>query len=166
MLEFGWNLKKLEEEEKFFFLTYTPEKIKAMLEEGGGDIETIVLSKNIKRISMDSVTSFIMLFDRDVDTRDKTLALFSLFKNWKCTSIFTYEDNPLDNSNKSLEILESEVDSIIFLYFKRIERKRERFLEIYKMRGTDHSTEIFPYTISKTMGIAISLEPFAGNLKK
>ena len=36
MLEFGWDLAKYEKEEKFFFLEYTPEKVKTMLEEGGG----------------------------------------------------------------------------------------------------------------------------------
>ena len=81
MLELGWDLEKLEKSGKFSFLSYTPEKIRTMLEEGGGDIETIVLNKKIQRIAMDSITAFVMLFDKDVDMRKKALDLFSLLKS-------------------------------------------------------------------------------------
>ena len=50
MKDFGWDLEKYEKEGKFFFLEYTPEKVRTMLEEGGGTIESIVLTKKIKRI--------------------------------------------------------------------------------------------------------------------
>ena len=43
MLDFGWDLEKEEKTGKFIFLEYSPEKVKTMLEEGGGSIENIVL---------------------------------------------------------------------------------------------------------------------------
>src|SRR3989344_8978614 len=74
MLEFGWDLAKYEKEEKFFFLEYTPEKVKTMLEEGGGSIESIVLTKKIKRIVIDSITSFELLFERELEKRESALS--------------------------------------------------------------------------------------------
>lgn len=166
MLELGWDLKKAEEEGRFFFLFYTPEKIRTMLEEGGGDIETIVLTKKIQRIAIDSITAFVMLFDQDVEMREKTLALFSLLRSWTCTSLLIYERDPLIDKRESSRILEFEADSLILLYFTRIKGERERFLEVYKMRGTNHSTSIYPYKISSGIGVSISSKPIHGNLHK
>lgn len=166
MLELGWDLESAEKAGKFFFLSYTPEKIRKMLEEGGGDIETIVLTKGIKRIAIDSITAFVMLFDKDVEMREKTLALFSLLRGWACTSLLIYERDPLIDKRQSSRILEFEADSLILLYFVRIKNERERFLEVYKMRGTDHSTNIFPYDIRSGVGISVSSKPFSGSLRQ
>ena len=40
MALFGWDLAKYEKENKLFFLEYTPEQVKNVLVEGGGEIET------------------------------------------------------------------------------------------------------------------------------
>lgn len=164
MLGLGWDLEEYENSGKFFFLSYTPEKIKTMLEEGGGDVEAIVLGKKIQRVVMDSITTFVMLFDREVEMREGALALFSLLKGWACTSLLVYERDPLVDKKQSSRVLEFEADSLIFLYFTRMNKKRERFLEIYKMRGTNHSTDIFPYSIRKNIGIDVSPKPYRGKL--
>ncbi len=166
MLELGWDLEKYEKSGKFFFLSYTSEKIKKMLEEGGGDIEMIVLSKKVQRVVMDSITTFVMLFERDVEMREQALALFSLLKSWTCTSLLVYERDPLIDKKQSSRVLEFEADSLIFLYFTRVNKKRERFLEIYKMRGTKHSTNIFLYSIRKNVGIEVSSKPYSGKLDR
>ena len=164
MLGLGWDLEKYEKSGKFFFLSYTSEKVKTMLEEGGGDIETIVLNKGIQRIAMDSVTAFVMLFSSNTEVREKTLSLFSLLRSWKCTSLIVYERDPLIDKKKSSRILEFEADSVMFLYFVRPKKERERFLEIYKMRGTNHSTNIFSYDIRKNKGVVVSPRPYSGKL--
>ncbi len=166
MLELGWDLEKYEKSGKFFFLSYTSEKIKTMLDEGGGDIEMIVLGKKVQRVVMDSITTFVMLFERDVEMREQALALFSLLKSWTCTSLLVYERDPLIDKKQSSRVLEFEADSLIFLYFTRLDKERERFLEIYKMRGTKHSTNIFPYSISKNVGIEVSSKPYSGKLDR
>ena len=166
MLELGWDLEKHEKSGKFFFLSYTSEKIKTMLDEGGGDIEMIVLSKKVQRVVMDSITTFVMLFERDVEMREQALSLFSLLKSWACTSLLVYERDPLIDRKQSSRILEFEADSLIFLYFTRLRKERERFLEIYKMRGTQHSTNIFQYNIHKKIGIKVSSKPYRGKLDR
>jgi circadian clock protein KaiC len=148
MLRLGWNMKEYENKGKFFFLEYTPEKVKTMLDEGGGEIETLVLTKNIARIGIDSITSFTSLFTKEAEKREATLSLLELLRKWNSTVLLTYEKDP-SIEKKTSSMLEFEVDSIITLYSLRIKNKREKFLEVFKMRGTRHSIEIFPFSIEK-----------------
>lgn len=163
MKEFGWNLSELEKQGKFTFLEYTPEKVKTMLEEGGGVIESIVLRKKIKRVAIDSITSFELLFEKDLKRREIALALFNMLRKWDCTSLLTYEGDPFRDKKASSRTLEFESDSIILLYFIRTKGQRERYIEILKMRGTKHSRKIYPFSIEKS-GIVIGKKPFSGKL--
>ena len=51
MKQFGWDLEDYDKKGRFVFLEYTPIKVKTMLEEGGGSIESIILKKKISRNS-------------------------------------------------------------------------------------------------------------------
>lgn len=164
MLDFGWDLAKYEKEEKFFFLTYTPEKVKAMLEEGGGTIESVVLTKQIKRIVIDSITSFELLFERELEKRESALSLFNMLSKWDCTSLLTYEGTPSPEKKVTSRVLDFESDAIILLYFVRGKKQRNRYLEVIKMRGTKHSLFIYPFTIEKT-GITVSEKIYEGGIK-
>jgi len=157
MFELGFDLEKEEKAGKFFFIEYTPEKVKRMLEEGGGQIETIVLSKNIKRIVIDSATSFILLFDKELEKKEAALSLFNILKGWNCTSLLISEENPSIKRDSS-SVLDLEADAIILLYFQEGHAKRERFIEVLKMRGTNHSLQVYPYDI-KRGGIIIGTKP-------
>lgn len=162
MKKIGFNLEKPEKEEKFFFIEYTPEKVKTMLEEGGGIIETLILRKKIKRVVIDSMTSFALLFENDLDKRGSLLSLFNMLKKWQCTTLLTYEGNTQDNKIAP-DILELESDSIIIFYLKRGKKERERYLEVLKMRGTKHSSELYGFSIGKE-GIIINKKPVSESL--
>ena len=148
MLRLGWDLEKYENQGNLFFLEYTPEKVKTMLEEGGGEIETIVLTKQIKRISIDSISSFTSLSSEESEKRGSILALSALLRKWDSTVLLTYEKDP-SIEKKTSEVLEFEVDSISIIYSVRVKNIREKFLEVFKMRGTEHSKEIYPFLIGK-----------------
>lgn len=156
MLEFGWDLEAYEKKGLFIFLEYTPVKVRTMLEEGGGSIETIVLSKKIIRIIIDSITSFALLFEDELQRREAALGLFNMIRKWSCTSLLTLEEEPLETGTVS-KSLEFESDSIIILYFIREKEQRKRYLEILKMRGTEHSRKIYNFSIGKN-GIVIGKE--------
>lgn len=155
MGKFGWDLESYEKKGKFFFLEYSPEKVQTMLEEGGGAIESIVLKYNISRIVIDSITSFALLFEQELKRREAALNLFSIIRNWKCTSLLTLEDEKPETEGGVASSIEFEADSIIVLYFVRRKIRRERFIEVLKMRGTKHSTEIHPFNITDK-GISVS----------
>ena len=163
MSKFGFDLKNLEEEGNFYFLEYTPEKVKSMLEEGGGAIENIVLTRKISRIVIDSITSFDLLFEREIEKRQAALELFGLIRKWNCTSLLTYERSPSMEKKDTSRVFDFESDSIIYLYLVRDKIKRARFIEVLKMRGTNHSLSVYPYEISDK-GITITKEPYEGSL--
>lgn len=158
MAEFGWDLAAYEAQGTFTFLHYTPEKVKLMLEEGGGAIENIVLSKKISLLVIDSITSFALLFDNDLARKEAALALFSAISKWDCTSLLTSEESPFLDRQFSSRTLEFEAHSIILLYYVPGKEGRERYLEILKMRGTKHSTNLHSFSIG-TKGIDVSTKP-------
>jgi len=158
MMDFGWDLKKLEDEGKFIFLEYTPEKVRDTLEEGGGNIESIVLKKKINRIVIDSITSFELLFRDEIEKREAALSLFNMLRKWDCTTLLTYEGDPYLDKKTAARTLEFEVDSIILIYFIRTKKERDRYLEVLKMRGTKHSREIYPLLINNK-GVVIEKKP-------
>lgn len=155
MKRFGWDLKKFEEKGLLTFLEYSPMKVKTMLEEGGGEIERIILGKKVSRIVIDSITSFELLFENELEKREAALSLFRMIRNWNATALLTLEEEPSwGKARVSPKTLEFEVDSLTFLYFERRAEKRERFLEVLKMRGTNHSKKIFPFEIGE-QGISV-----------
>jgi circadian clock protein KaiC len=165
MLDFGWDLSKLEKAGLLTFLEYTPEKVRTMLEEGGGAIESIILGKKIKRVIIDSITSFELLFEDDFAKREAALSLFKMITNWGCTSLLTLEEENAEGIQMASRALEFESDSIILLYFVRCDHseKRERFIEVLKMRGTEHSNRIYRFTMDKR-GIIVDKKPATLNM--
>jgi len=154
MRKMGWDLAKVEKSGNFFFLEYTPEKVKMMLDEGGGAIETAVFKHKITRLVIDSITSFSLMFDDELSKRQSILGLFDIIRKWDCTTLLTVQHNPSNTRDKGISAAEFEADSITLLYYTKVGNRRQRFLEILKMRGTDHSKELHIFKISKT-GIQI-----------
>ncbi len=153
MLEFGWDLEKYEKSGKFAFVEYTPEQVKKMLDEGGGLIESLINKIKAKRIVIDSITAFGLLFRDELSRRQAILSLIDLMRKWNSTALLTAEFEPNVEKPSSASI-EFEVDSIILLYYPREGDTRKRALEILKMRGTEHSKKIFPLRIGQN-GITI-----------
>ncbi len=147
---FGWDLEKLEKEKKFVFLEYTPEQVKKLLVEGGGIIENIVEKYNIKRLAIDSITSFSLLYQDELTKKESSLALFELIGKWNCTAMLTSQDIGRTDNESTDSTVEFETDSIIILYHsKKKSGKRLRALEILKMRGTKHAEDVYSLEITR-----------------
>jgi circadian clock protein KaiC len=148
MYEFGWDLAKLEREGKFVFLRYKPAQIMNIINEGGGVIETIIHESKIKRLVIDSITSFTLLYKDELAKKEAALALFELIAKWGVTCLLTSEDeSPYEKT--IVASLEFEVDGIILAYHIKRKGVRTRALEIVKMRGTNHSQSTMQLEISK-----------------
>lgn len=156
MLSFGWDLAKYERENKFIFIEYNPEQVKKLLIEGGGIIETLIEENKVKRIVIDSITSFSLLYKDELAKKEAALALFELINKWDCSAILTSQDQTKEDHTISAA-LEFEVDGIIILYHTKVKKSRIRAIEILKMRGTKHPGETFRFGITEH-GIAISKE--------
>jgi len=147
MLAFKWDLENYEKSKRLFFLEYNPEQVKSLIEEGGGTIDQLITKNNIKRLVIDSVTSFSLLYQDELSRKEAGLALFELINKWGCTAMLTSQASNYNNELKGAA-LEFEADSIILLYHSKIKEKRVRAIEVLKMRGTKH--------VNYTLGLEIS----------
>lgn len=156
MLEFGWDLAKYEKEGKFIFLKYKPAQVKKVLIEGGGIIDTMITEFKIKRLVIDSISSFVLLYQDELSKKEAALGLFELIEKWNLTAVLTSEDES-PHEGLIIAALEFEVDGIILLYHVKKRGKRIRAIEIIKMRGTKHSESTMLLEIMDN-GIVISPE--------
>jgi circadian clock protein KaiC len=155
MKSMGWDFEPYEKRKKFTFLEYIPEQVKKMLTEGGGVVENIIEKTKAKRLVIDSISSFSLLYEDQLTRREASLALFELIEAWDCTSILTSQAQ--EKSDHVIEAaLEFESDSIIFLYHFLRKGHRIRALEIFKMRATKIPEKIYSFDIDKG---GIKLDP-------
>ena len=160
MKDFGWDLADYEKKGLFTFLEYSPHKVKTMLEEGGGTIESVILKKKISRMVIDSITSFELLFEGELAKREAALELFGMIRDWDCTSLLTLDEN-VEGKGLTSGTMEFEADSIILLYYIRNKNERQRRIEVVKMRGTKHSSSLYNFEIGKR-GIIIGKSAVRG----
>ncbi len=165
MKDFGWDLEGYEKKGLFTFLEYSPSKVKTMLEEGGGAIESIILKKKINRMIIDSISSFALLFEDSLARRDAALSLFNMIRGWKATALLSLEEEAIFGAGVSPDAMKFEADSLIALYYMRKGNKRSRFLEVLKMRGTKHSDRVYSFEIGKR-GIEIAKIPVKGSFER
>ena len=149
MLMLGWDLEKYEKEGLFTFLAYTPEQIKRIIIEGGGTIDALITKRKIKRLVIDSITSFALLYPTELAKKEAALTLFSVIDTWDCTALLTAQAEGDNQGEMISAALDFEVDSIIILYHIKKHGKRKRGIEILKMRGTKIPDKIFYIEITK-----------------
>jgi circadian clock protein KaiC len=147
MLSFGWDLAKFEKEGKFAFLEYTPEQVKQILTEGGGIVESVIEKIKAKRLVIDSITSFALLYEDELTKKEAALDLFELINSWKCTGLLTSQSETRDDTIIG-GALEFEADSIILLYHFKKKGIRKRAIEVLKMRGTKITEKTFDMQIT------------------
>ena len=147
MLQFGWDLAKYEKEGKFVYLEYTPEQVKKILVEGGGTVEAIIEKIKAKRLVIDSVTSFALLYKDELTKKEAALALFELINEWDMTAVLTSQDTSTEQDTISAA-LEFEADGIIILYHVKRGGTRKRAIEILKLRGTNIPDKTFAFEIT------------------
>jgi circadian clock protein KaiC len=153
MAALDWKFSDYEAKKQLTYLEYSPEQVKTLIEEGGGTIDQLVTKNKISRIVIDSITSFLLLYQDELTKKESALALFDLINKWGCTAVLTSQgvDSRYSTPATSLEF---EADNIIILYHFKNKGKRHRALEVLKMRGTFHSNRTMRMEITRK-GIGI-----------
>jgi KaiC/GvpD/RAD55 family RecA-like ATPase len=154
--QFGWDLENLEKQNMLIIHEYTPEQISKALETGGGSIRDMIDSISARRIVIDSITEFRMLFHSEIAQRKALTELFKSLGRWKCTSLVIGQEHSESGAHVS-SVLDYECDAVILLYNERKGDIRFRSLEIYKMRETKHAGRIFPMRITQN-GMIVNTE--------
>jgi len=117
------------------------ENVATILEEG-------IIDKGIKRAVIDSSTMIRMSFANEIEYRQTLFEFLSLLRNLDCTTMTTVEASSPRKEQLTYDIEHFVMDGIINLYNLDREERRIRALEIFKMRGTDHSRDLVPFKVT------------------
>lgn len=155
MKRFGWDLEKLEKEGKFKFMQYQPHEVEKFFKDGA-IIEDIVREYKVKRVVVDSITSFALLFESEYKRRLSVLQLFNTLKKWGVTALITSEGemNPQGDMKARFGV-EFLADGFIVIHSIRRKEVRDFALEVVKMRGTNHMRRMVPLKLISEQGIVL-----------
>ncbi len=123
-----------------------PEKLD--LEDVASLLEDRIASNDIKRAVIDSATMIRLSFKNDIEYRQTLFEFLSLLRNLDVTTITTVEANSARREELRFDIEHFVMDGIINLFALDREDRRVRALEIFKMRGTDHSRSLTPFKVT------------------
>jgi len=124
------------------------------LEDVANLLEDRITSNGIKRAVVDSATMIRMSFKTDIEYRQTLFEFLSLLRNLDVTTITTVEATTAKKEEMKYDIEHFVMDGIINLYNIDREDRRVRALEVFKMRGTDHSRDLVPFKVTPS-GIKI-----------
>jgi len=145
-ISFGWDMDKLEDEHKLVITKQEPHEVVNRLSQGGGSLRDVVESIGAKRLVIDSLTAYEMVFENKYKANESVLELFEFLRKWNSTAVVTSEF-PVTPQHESGGRLGFLTDGIINFYHIRQNAHRVRALEIIKMRDTAHKDEIYVFDI-------------------
>lgn len=153
MENFGWDLEKLEKENKLRVIEISPKDVKkAVYNKNVGLKYGTVKFIKAKRVVIDSINAYSLLFPTELAKREAHINLFDMLRNWGVTVLLVAEYNVEEDKGSPLDF---EVDGILRLYNFKKGDTRTRAIEIYKLRGSKHSTKTFPLEIIDKEGIKV-----------
>jgi KaiC/GvpD/RAD55 family RecA-like ATPase len=118
------------------------------LEDVANILEDRITSNGIKRAVIDSATMIRLSFKNDIDYRQTLFEFLSLLRNLDVTTITTVEATSARREEMKFDIEHFVMDGIINLYNMDREDRRVRAMEVFKMRGTDHSRDLVPFKVT------------------
>ncbi len=154
MAGFGFDLEKLQDENMLQFVSYKPHEVKEIIDEGGGSIWDSINEIDAKRLAIDSLTAYTMLFQSPYQVRESQLFLFELLRKWDCTIMLSAEGMH-DYSSRTMTGMEHITDCVMVLRNLKKNFARIRALEVLKMRGSDHGQKIYPFEFIEGKGIKV-----------
>lgn len=109
-------------------------------------LEDKITKNSAKRAVIDSSTMVRALFSSDTEYRKTIMEFFNLLKTLDCTTLIIAEAETSEKSIK-FEIEHYVADGIINVFNMDRGGNRVRAVEIFKMRGTDHSRDLVPFKV-------------------
>ncbi|MBS7249472.1 MAG: hypothetical protein KIH08_02600 [Candidatus Freyarchaeota archaeon] len=145
---FGWNLSELIRQKKLLIADFTlmtvgdralslnPEAFN--LDGLYVTLEAAVRELGIKRVVLDSVSVLFLQYPNTGVIRRELNIISSMLRKNKCTSIFVTETGNDPSAITRFGVEEYLANGVIVLYWEAEGDKRNRYIEVFKMRGTAH----------------------------
>ncbi|WP_318505604.1 ATPase domain-containing protein [Bacillus sp. T3] len=134
LMDFGWDLRDLEKQNKLRVICLAPEILIEQMEKPNGLIEQIINEIDCKRIVIDSVSLFQFGVEDLKQSRKIIYSLRNTLRKFNITSLLIQESNSSGQSN--VPFVNYLVDGVMRLSLKdHMNDFRKRTLEVLKMRG-------------------------------
>ena len=156
---FGWDLRRLEQENKLRLICTSPE---LLLESHGTKhfLDEPIRQVKPRRIVIDSLSNLAMYIE-EKEVRKEAYRLLNYFKTKQISSLCTWEAPEIIGQSLLTGVGLSRVaDCIILLRLVEIESTMRKALVVLKLRGSDHDKALREFKIT-SQGITVA-KPFTG----
>jgi len=135
---YGWNIEKYIKDNKLAILKLDLSDIKTTARRIKNELPELIRSFGAKRLVIDSITLFSMMFDDTIERRIRIFGLNSAIKKAGITALYTAEVN-VDNPNYSKDgMIEYSADGVVFLQQNESEKNIKMIMRVIKMRKIQH----------------------------
>jgi circadian clock protein KaiC len=151
----GWDLHKLEEENKLRVIFTSPQVFLSSLQSPVSPLNRTILEWNVRRIVLDSITHFTRLTRDPKELREMYTVVINGLKREGITGVLTSEGGTVGLRAAEQSKLAFVVDAILLMRYVEIESAMQRAILVLKMRGSDHAKEIRSFEIRRE-GIVVT----------
>ena len=146
----GWDMRSKLDAKQLEIVKLEPTDAKVTIQRIKSELPEFIKKFGASRIVIDSVSLLNLLFDNDHDRRTNLFNLSQMVKRTGATLLMTAEvkdDNPFASRDGLIEYV---ADGVISLRYLEMQARNELMLSlrIIKMRRTEHSRKITPYSIT------------------
>ncbi len=166
MLSFGWDLRKLEDDNMIEMIDGSVAKIGLPSDEAfsvptGFDLDKLLLeimrtTRRIgaKRLVIDSLSALGLNYENTNEVRKAILKVSYMLERTGVTSLLVSEMEEGNNKFSNYGVEEFVVDGVFVMHYLGLGSQSNRTLHIRKLRATHHSEELHPIHITPS-GIEI-----------
>lgn len=140
---FGWDFKALEKSGKFAFIRYDPYHIEDVFD----ILESTVRQIKATRVVVDSISALGLHIKDEAELRRMIFNLSLILRKLGCTSMLVSEIVPGTHGLSRYGVEEFVADSVVVLYYERLQSTFNRAIQVWKIRGSAHSDKLHPYRI-------------------
>jgi len=161
----GMDLKSMVDKRKIFFVQKPIATLKGGISSIKGLVEAI-RKNNVRRVALDSLIFFEYLYPRfdgnKMEFRRQVLMFIQEMKKAGVTFLVVSERSITDFDRLNYDMMDFVFEGIILLSRIRKGSYFERVLTVAKIRGQDHSLDVYPVTIG-TDGLKVLVDqtPFS-----
>ena len=155
---FGWDIGALEREKRWTFIDGTLEEgEEEQVLDGGFNLDGLrarvrhaIERTGAKRVAVDSLATLFMRFPHEGVVRRELVRFANMLRDADATALMTAELQHGEGEQTRFGVEEYVGDGVIILRHDLDElQQRHRTLEVVKLRGAEHATGRFPFSIDR-----------------
>jgi KaiC/GvpD/RAD55 family RecA-like ATPase len=143
--EMGYDFSPYERSGRFSFMNHDPYHIEEVFD----ILESTIRQIGAKRVVIDSISALGLHVRDKAELRRMIFNLSVILKKLGCTSIMVSEIVPGSSGISRYGVEEFVADSVVVLYYERNNLTFNRAIQVWKMRGSNHSNKLHPYKITE-----------------